>query len=222
MAVRAGINAPRQRHAGDDPSPKPKQALDGQTVSQGAVRGATRYIGTAAPAANCAYASETFGCSSPGGLGSPTEAEAVTLSSDLTSSSDKENNLPSRAACLGLLKALALCPTDARPAGSSPALGPKGEYDKGEAPEDAARREFREEIGVELKDPLCALGEIRQRGGKSVTAFAVEADVDTRNIQSNSFEIEWPPRSGSRQTFPEVDRAEWFDLPSAHQKINPA
>jgi predicted NUDIX family NTP pyrophosphohydrolase len=99
---------------------------------------------------------------------------------------------------------------------------PKGEYDKGEAPEDAARREFREEIGVELKDPLCALGEIRQRGGKSVTAFAVEADVDTRNIQSNSFEIEWPPRSGSRQTFPEVDRAEWFDLPSAHQKINPA
>jgi len=99
---------------------------------------------------------------------------------------------------------------------------PKGEYDSGEEPQDVARREFQEEIGVEIRDTLRALGEIRQRGGKSVTAFAVEAEVDTQNTRSNSFEIEWPPRSGRRQTFPEVDRAEWFDLPSAHQKINAA
>ncbi len=99
---------------------------------------------------------------------------------------------------------------------------PKGEYDPGEAPEDVARREFQEEIGVAIKGPLRPLGEIRQRGGKSVTAFAAEADVDTRNIRSNSFEIEWPPRSGRRQIFPEVDRAEWFDPVSARQRINPA
>ncbi|MCA6124407.1 NUDIX domain-containing protein [Bradyrhizobium sp. WSM 1704] len=98
---------------------------------------------------------------------------------------------------------------------------PKGEYDSSEEPEDVARREFQEEIGVQLKVPLRSLGEIRQRGGKAVTAFAAEADVDTRTIQSNSFEIEWPPRSGHRQTFPEVDRAEWFDLSWAHRKINP-
>ena len=99
---------------------------------------------------------------------------------------------------------------------------PKGEYDAGKKPEDVARSEFREEIGVEIQGGLRALGEIRQRGGKTVTAFAVETDVDTQDIRSNSFEIEWPPRSGHRQTFPEVDRAEWFDLASARQKINAA
>jgi predicted NUDIX family NTP pyrophosphohydrolase len=66
------------------------------------------------------------------------------------------------------------------------------------------------------------LGEIRQRGGKTVTAFAAEADIDVANIKSNSFEIEWPPRSGRKQQFPEVDRAAWFDLASAHDKINEA
>jgi predicted NUDIX family NTP pyrophosphohydrolase len=66
------------------------------------------------------------------------------------------------------------------------------------------------------------LGEVRQRGGKTVTAYAVESDVDIANFKSNSFEIEWPPRSGRRQTFPEVDRAEWFDLAAAYEKINAA
>lgn len=99
---------------------------------------------------------------------------------------------------------------------------PKGEHDASEDPADVARREFREEIGVKIEAGLSALGEIRQRGGKTVTAFAAEMDVDAQNIQSNSFEIEWPPRSGRRQTFPEIDRAEWFDLASARQKINAA
>lgn len=97
---------------------------------------------------------------------------------------------------------------------------PKGEYRAGEDAEHVARREFREELGIEITADLLALGEIRQRGGKTVTAFAIETDVDTRNIQSNTFELEWPPRSGRRQMFPEIDRAGWFDLTSARSKIN--
>src|ERR1700749_1213301 len=99
---------------------------------------------------------------------------------------------------------------------------PKGEYGPFEDPEAGARREFREEVGFELIGKLFPLNEIRQRGGKIVKAFAVETDVDVQNIQSNMFEIEWPPRSGRRQAFPEVDRAEWFDLSSAHTKVNEA
>ena len=97
---------------------------------------------------------------------------------------------------------------------------PKGEYSAGEDPEDAARREFREELGVELTAPLVELGEIRQRGGKTVTAFAVAFDLDPDTIRSNSFEIEWPPRSGKRARFPEVDRAAWFGLEGAEARIN--
>jgi predicted NUDIX family NTP pyrophosphohydrolase len=99
---------------------------------------------------------------------------------------------------------------------------PKGEFSTDEAAERAARREFREELGVELTVPLCALGEVRQRGGKVVEAFAANVDVDVRALQSNTFEIEWPPRSGRRETFPEIDRAEWFDLTTARDKINKA
>jgi predicted NUDIX family NTP pyrophosphohydrolase len=99
---------------------------------------------------------------------------------------------------------------------------PKGEYVAGENAEEVARKEFREELGVELTGDLFPLGEVRQRGGKIVTAFAVEADLDAENIQSNTFEIEWPPRSGRRGTFPEVDRAAWFELASARLKINDA
>jgi predicted NUDIX family NTP pyrophosphohydrolase len=99
---------------------------------------------------------------------------------------------------------------------------PKGEYDSGEDPEDAARREFQEELGIGLTKDLLPLGDVRQRGGKTVTAFAVETDVDVANIRSNMFEIEWPPRSGRRQAFPEIDRAEWFDLATARTKINEA
>ncbi len=99
---------------------------------------------------------------------------------------------------------------------------PKGEYGAGEIPEMVARREFREELGIEITEDLFPLGEIRQRGGKIVTAFAVETDLDAASIHSNMFEIEWPPRSGRRESFPEVDRAAWFDLASARLKINDA
>jgi predicted NUDIX family NTP pyrophosphohydrolase len=97
---------------------------------------------------------------------------------------------------------------------------PKGEYRAGEDAETVARREFQEELGIEITADLLSLGEIRQRGGKIVTAFAVETDLDVETIRSNMFELEWPPRSGRRQTFPEIDRAEWFDLASARAKIN--
>jgi predicted NUDIX family NTP pyrophosphohydrolase len=97
---------------------------------------------------------------------------------------------------------------------------PKGEFAAGEDPEAVARREFAEELGVEITGPLRLLGDIKQRGGKTVTAFAAEFDLDTRAIRCNSFELEWPPHSGKRQTFPEVDRAEWFALVDARQRVN--
>ena len=96
---------------------------------------------------------------------------------------------------------------------------PKGEMDEGEDAEVAARREFMEETGIALSGSLDPLGDIRQRGGKRVIAFAAEGDVDVQTMQSNTFEIEWPPKSGRMQSFPEIDRAEWFDLASAHAKI---
>jgi predicted NUDIX family NTP pyrophosphohydrolase len=83
----------------------------------------------------------------------------------------------------------------------------------------AAIREFTEETGVALTGPLEPLGEIRQRAGKRVLGFAVEGDLDIQTIKSNIFEMEWPPKSGKMQAFPEIDRAEWFDLPVAHAKI---
>jgi predicted NUDIX family NTP pyrophosphohydrolase len=98
---------------------------------------------------------------------------------------------------------------------------PKGEYADGDDAEAAARREFAEELELELSLPLTPLGQVRQRGGKLVTAFAAELDLDVRSIRSNMFEMEWPPRSGKRQAFPEVDRAEWFTLEVAQEKINP-
>ncbi len=97
---------------------------------------------------------------------------------------------------------------------------PKGEYSSSEDAEAAARREFAEELGVEVTAPLHDLGQTRQRGGKRVRGFAVEFDLDPRTIKSNSFEIEWPPRSGRRQSFPEVDRAQWFTLDDARERIN--
>jgi predicted NUDIX family NTP pyrophosphohydrolase len=96
---------------------------------------------------------------------------------------------------------------------------PKGEMDEGEDAAVAARREFLEETGSTLSEALEPLGDIRQRGGKRVTAFAVEGDLDVDAIKSNTFEIEWPPKSGRMQSFPEIDRAAWFDLTAAHAKI---
>lgn len=96
---------------------------------------------------------------------------------------------------------------------------PKGEMDSGEDAMSAASREFTEETGGALAGPLEPLGEVRQRGGKRVIAFAVEGDIDIETIKSNTFEIEWPRKSGRMQVFPEIDRAGWFDLPVAHAKI---
>jgi predicted NUDIX family NTP pyrophosphohydrolase len=97
---------------------------------------------------------------------------------------------------------------------------PKGEYGPDEAPLDAARREFTEEIGTPppAGEPL-PLGSVRQRNGKIVTAWALPGDLDVTTVVSNTFEMEWPPRSGRRQQFPEIDRAAWFDVPAARTRI---
>ena len=101
---------------------------------------------------------------------------------------------------------------------------PKGEYGDGDDPRACALREFEEELGAPL--PACTeladLGTVRQPGGKVITAFAAPGDLDPDAIRSNTFTIEWPPRSGRTQEFPEVDRAGWFDLGQAREKLNPA
>lgn len=96
---------------------------------------------------------------------------------------------------------------------------PKGLVEAGEDSAAAARREFAEELGATPQGLLLPLGTIRQAGGKWVEAFAVEGDFDAAAMKSNSFKIEWPPRSGRVRDFPEVDRAAWFGLPEARQKI---
>jgi len=97
---------------------------------------------------------------------------------------------------------------------------PKGEFEAHEDALGAARREFQEELGFALEGEFLALAPVRQRGGKTVHAFAVEADFDPSGVASNTFTLEWPPRSGKLSAFPEVDRAEWFTLEVARQKIN--
>jgi len=101
---------------------------------------------------------------------------------------------------------------------------PKGEYADDEDPVSAARREFAEELGSPLPDAaeLRELGEVRQKNGKRVRAWAAEGDLDASAARSNTFEMEWPPRSGRRQEFPEIDRAEWFTLARAREKLLPA
>jgi predicted NUDIX family NTP pyrophosphohydrolase len=97
---------------------------------------------------------------------------------------------------------------------------PKGEHGADEAPERAAVREFTEELGSAPPDgPLVPLGSVRQRGGKQVTVFALQADFDAEHISPGVFELEWPPRSGRKQTFPEIDRAAWFDPDTARRKL---
>jgi predicted NUDIX family NTP pyrophosphohydrolase len=96
---------------------------------------------------------------------------------------------------------------------------PKGEFDATEDAEVAARREFQEELGVEANGTLLPLGEIRQRSGKLVHAFAVKGDLDVSAVRSNTVEIEWPRRSGRMVQIPEIDRAAWFDLLLARKKI---
>lgn len=100
---------------------------------------------------------------------------------------------------------------------------PKGEYEAGEDPLACAVREFEEELGTAPPTAgLIELGTARQAGGKLVTAWAVEGDFDPADIRSNSFSMEWPPRSGELREFPEVDRARWFSPTEARERIVPA
>lgn len=99
---------------------------------------------------------------------------------------------------------------------------PKGEFLDNENPLVAARREFSEETGQAIDGHFIPLEPITQKGGKKVHAWAVEGDIDHETITSNLFEVEWPPRSGKKQAFPEIDRAGWFNIDEAKLKINPA
>jgi predicted NUDIX family NTP pyrophosphohydrolase len=100
---------------------------------------------------------------------------------------------------------------------------PKGEFEPGEDARAVARREFTEELGSAApREGWLELGDVTQAGGKQVTAFAAAGDFDPAALSSNAFVLEWPPRSGRRQQFPEVDRAEWFGLAEARQKLNAA
>jgi predicted NUDIX family NTP pyrophosphohydrolase len=96
---------------------------------------------------------------------------------------------------------------------------PKGELAADEDPLDAAMREFEEEMGRRITGTFLPLEPRRQPGGKVVYAWAVESDFDPAQLRSNTFSMEWPPKSGRRASFPEIDRAEWFDLPTARAKI---
>lgn len=98
---------------------------------------------------------------------------------------------------------------------------PKGEFVEGEDPLEVAKREFHEETGLALNatGEFVPLEAVKQRGGKTVYAWAVQADFDASEIKSNTFSMEWPPRSGKMAEFPEVDRAEWFAMPLAYEKM---
>jgi len=99
---------------------------------------------------------------------------------------------------------------------------PKGEYAPGEDALAVAKREFEEETGARPAGKFLPLGEVVQAGGKIVTAWALEGDFDPATLTSNRFELEWPPKSGRKVSFPEVDRAQWFCPAEARQKILPA
>jgi predicted NUDIX family NTP pyrophosphohydrolase len=96
---------------------------------------------------------------------------------------------------------------------------PKGELEDNGDPEAGARREFAEELGIEATGPLRLLGQVSQRGGKLVVAYALEGTLDVSSVRSNEIAIEWPPRTGRTIFVPEIDRAAWFTLPVARQKI---
>lgn len=96
---------------------------------------------------------------------------------------------------------------------------PKGEIAEDEDPLAAARREFEEETGFTACDPFEPLGECRMKSGKRIQAWAFEGDADPARLRSNLFELEWPPRSGRMQSFPEVDRVQWFSLAEARRKL---
>jgi predicted NUDIX family NTP pyrophosphohydrolase len=99
---------------------------------------------------------------------------------------------------------------------------PKGEYAEGEDPLQAARREFTEETGFEVNGDFIPLTPIKMKSGKLVSAWAVEGDADASKVKSNLFDLEWPPRSGQMQRFPEVDKGGWFDEEKAREFMIPA
>ncbi len=99
---------------------------------------------------------------------------------------------------------------------------PKGEFEGDEQPLDAAVREFKEETGHALPGPFHPLSPIKQKGGKKVLAWAAEGNLDPASMVSNTFEMEWPPKSGRMASFPEVNKGGWFDMDTATQVINPA
>jgi len=99
---------------------------------------------------------------------------------------------------------------------------PKGTIEHGEAPAEAALREFEEETGTRLDAVPFPLGTVRQSGGKTVQAFAVEGDLDVSGIRSIEFELEWPPRSGRRESFPEVEEGRWMTLAEARKMMLPS
>lgn len=99
---------------------------------------------------------------------------------------------------------------------------PKGELDEGEDPLAAAQREFEEETGCRPEGSFIPLSPVTQKGGKTVLAWAVEGECDPGTIKSNTFTLEWPPKSGQMREFPEVDRVGWFTVEEAKGKINPA
>jgi len=96
---------------------------------------------------------------------------------------------------------------------------PKGEFEASEDPIEAARREFQEETGFALTGNYLPLSPLRQPGGKIIYAWAIEGDFDVSNLKSNTFSLEWPPKSGQHREFPEIDRASWFPLEEARRKI---
>ncbi|MBI2009469.1 NUDIX domain-containing protein [Candidatus Saccharibacteria bacterium] len=100
---------------------------------------------------------------------------------------------------------------------------PKGLYEDNEDPFTAAKREYEEEIGMPPpSEPYLELGEIKRKDGKTIHAWAAEGDVNENKVQSNAFEMEWPPKSGKMQEFPEIDKALWFDINTASSKLQPA
>src|SRR5579885_2364650 len=99
---------------------------------------------------------------------------------------------------------------------------PKGEFEEDEKPLAAAKREVFEELGIDANGNFTELAPVKQKSGKIIYAWAMQKDVDVLQIKSNSFEIEWPPRSGKLQQFPEIDKAQWFSFEEASEKINEA
>jgi predicted NUDIX family NTP pyrophosphohydrolase len=98
---------------------------------------------------------------------------------------------------------------------------PKGEYEEGEDPLDAAKREIKEETGIIVSGEFLKLTPLKQKSGKIIYAWALQQDADVSQIMSNSFELEWPPKSGQKILIPEIDKAEWFSLENATKKIIP-